>query len=215
MAKNLVIVESPNKIKKIKACLGPGYEVIASKGHIADLPPKKIGVDIKKDFTPTYEILDGKESVVNFIISKAKKADTVYLATDLDREGSAISFHIANYLPPGTNIKRIVFNSITKDAIQKALAAAGSIDMDQVAAYEARRILDRLVGWKCSYPVYKATGGPSSGRVQSATLRFLSDREKEIKAFVPIKYWEITAEIITKKYEKIIATLVVPDKLFS
>jgi len=213
MAKYLVIVESPNKIHTVKSCLGKDYEVDATVGHIADLPPKKIGIDVKKQFAPTYEVLPGKKSIVDKLVKKAKKAQVVFLATDLDREGTAIAWHLSRYLPKGTNIKRIVYNEVTKKAILKAIEEAGDIDIDMVAAYETRRILDRLVGFKCSFPVKQATGGPSAGRVQSATLRFLAEREKEIKAFIPITYWDITAELITEKFEKIVAKLIKPDKL--
>lgn len=213
MAKYLVIVESPNKTHKIAKCLGPNYDVIATVGHFRDLPPKSFGVDIKKDFEPTYETTSGKGDVVTNILSKAKKAELVYLATDSDREGEMISFHISQILPKGTKTKRVRYQELTQKGLEEAFKNATDIDMDLVHAAEARRILDRIVGFKCSYPVKQATGGPSAGRVQSASLRFLAEREKEIRDFVPITYWNIVVELLTKDKQKITANLIKPDKL--
>ena len=213
MAKYLIIVESPSKTKSIQKYLGSSYEVIASVGHFRDLPPDKIGVNIKKDFEPTYEIMDGKQTVVQNILSKAKKAELVYLATDRDREGEAISAHIKAILPKETQTKRIRYGAITKKDLTEAIENATEIDTDLVNAYEARRVLDRIVGFKCSWPVKQATGGKSAGRVQSSTLRFLAEREKEIKNFLPITYWSIIAELLTKKKEKVVAPLTTPTKL--
>ncbi|MFW6173372.1 MAG: type IA DNA topoisomerase, partial [Elusimicrobiota bacterium] len=213
MAKKLLIVESPNKTKKIKSFLGSGYDVIASVGHFRDLPNKKIGVDTRNSFEPTYEIDPNKRSVVRNIVTKAKNASIIYLATDSDREGEAIAFHLTQIIPSNKEYKRVRYQSITKQAIMKAIEEASDIDMDLVQAYEARRILDRLVGYKCSYPVKMATGGISTGRVQSAVLRFLSDRELEIQQFVPITYWSILVELLTDEKEKIIAVLTKPEKL--
>ena len=213
MAKYLVIVESPKKAQKIQSFLGKGYEVLASYGHVSDLPEKKISVNIKKDFTPTYEVMPDKKQLMNSIISKAKKVDEVILFADPDREGEAIAAHIANSLPANTTYTRAKAYSITKPAVLDAIAKRGQIDLSLFDAYEARRILDRLVGYRASYPVKQATGGPSAGRVQSAALRFLAEREKEIQAFIPQKYWDITAELITQKFEKIIAKIKIPDKL--
>jgi len=213
--KYLVIVESPSKTKSIQKYLGSSYEVIASVGHFRDLPPDKMGVNLRKgkEFEPTYEIMDGKQGVVKNILSKAKKAQLVYLATDRDREGEAISAHIKAILPKGTKTKRIRYGAITKKDLTEAIKNATEIDDDLVNAYEARRILDRIVGFKCSWPVKQATGGKSAGRVQSSTLRFLGEREKEIRDFVPITYWSIIAELLTKKKEKVVAPLTKPTKL--
>lgn len=213
MAKYLVIVESPNKTHKIQQYLGKDYDVIASVGHFRDLPQKQFGVDIKNNFEPTYETMPDKKDVVTNIVSKAKKSQMVYLATDADREGEFISFHISEILPKGTKTKRIRYQEITKNALEKAIKEATDIDMDLVYAAETRRILDRVVGFKCSYPVKQATGGPSAGRVQSAVLRFLAEKEKEIKSFIPVTYWEIIAELLTKNKQKITANLTKPEKL--
>ncbi len=213
MAKYLVIVESPKKTGYIKKFLGKDYEVIASVGHIADLPKKKISVSIKDDFKPTYEVNPDKKDIVKKIKEKAKKAEIVYLMSDPDREGEAISWHISNYIPKGTTIKRAVTGSITKQAVQDAIKNAGDIDMDMVHSYECRRILDRLAGYKASYPVTQATGGPSAGRVQSAALRILAEREKEIQSFIPQEYWPIDAELERKNGDRVTATIKVPKPL--
>jgi len=211
--KNLVIVESPNKVKKIKSFLGDKFEVVASVGHIRDLPTKGLGVNLKKDFEPTYEVYPDKKDIVKKIISAAKKADIVYLMMDADREGHGISYHIASLLPKNTKYKRAVSYSITKSEVKRAIEEAGEIDMDLVNAYECRRILDRLVGYRTSFITKQATGGSSAGRVQSAALRILTEREKEIKAFVPQEYWSIDVELLTDKYEKILAKIKIPKEL--
>jgi len=213
MSKYLVIIESPGKLKKIKSYLGSDYDIMASFGHVIDLPPKKIGVDLKKDFKPTYEIMNDKKDVVKGIVSKAKKAQIVYLMTDQDREGEAISYHISNQLPAGTKFKRARSGSITKNEIEDAIKNANDIDYDLVNAYECRRILDRIVGFKTSFLVTQATGGKSAGRVQSATLRILADREKEIQDFIPQTYFDINAELITDKFEKILGSIKIPNRL--
>lgn len=213
MSKYLVIVESPKKTGYIKKFLGSEYDVVASAGHIADLPKNKISVSIKKDFEPTYEVYPDKKDIVKKIKEKAKKADVVYLMSDMDREGEAISWHISNYLPEGTTIKRAVTGSITKDAVKEAIKNAGDINIDMVHSYECRRILDRLCGYKASYPVTQATGGPSAGRVQSAALRILAEREKEIQSFIPQEYWNIEAELERENGEKFIASIKVPKPL--
>jgi len=215
MAKYLMIVESPTKAKKIQHFLSKDYDVVPSFGHVLDLPEKELGVDIKKDFEPTYVVMDDKKDVLKDILLRAKKADMVYLAGDPDREGSGISMNIFNSLPKGTKAKRIKYHEITKKAIEEALANPIEIndEKDLYDAFETRRILDRVVGYKASYPVKQATGGPSAGRCQSAGLRIIVDREKEIQAFIPIVYWPITAELLTKDTEKIIAAIKVPDPL--
>ena len=213
MAKYLVIVESPEKAKKIGVYLGKEYKVMASVGHVIDLPSKGLNVDIKKDFTPKYGVMPGKEDVVSSIVAAAKDADLVYLMSDPDREGEAIAWHLSKQLPAGKKFKRAKTNSITKQAIVDAIANASDIDYELVDSYETRRILDRLVGYKCSFITTSATGGKSAGRVQSAALRVLAEREKEIQSFVPQEYWDIHAELLTPKKEKIVAALVNPDKM--
>ena len=215
MAKYLAIFESPKKAAKVKSFLGKDYEGIASFGHVIDLPPKKFSIDIKKDFKPTYAIMDDKKDVVKDIVARAKKAQIVYLMSDPDREGEAISWHISNQFPKGTVFKRATYHSVTKKAFQDAIKNAGNIDIDMVNAYEARRILDRLVGYRCSYITQQATGGRSAGRCQSAALRIIADREKEIQAFVPVIYWPIMAELLTrgKPKEKIMADIKKPKPL--
>ena len=211
--KYLVIVESPKKTGYIKKFLGKDYDVMASAGHIADLPKKKISVNIKKDFEPTYEVNSDKKDVVKKIKEKAAKAETVYLMSDLDREGEFIAWHISNYLPKGTNIKRAVAGSITKKAVEDAIKNAGEIDMDLVNSAETRRILDRITGYKASFPVTQATGGPSAGRVQSAALRILAEREKEIQGFIPQEYWPIEVELERKNGDRVVANIKVPKPL--
>lgn len=213
MAKYLVIVESPEKAKKIGVYLGKDYKVVASVGHVIDLPSKGLNVNIKKDFEPNYDIMPGKEDVVNAIVKSAQSVEQVYLMSDPDREGEAIAWHLSLRLPKGIPFKRAKTNSITKQAIQDAINNAQSIDYDLVDSYETRRILDRLVGYKCSFITTSATGGKSAGRVQSAALRVIAEREKEIQSFVPQEFWEIEAELLTPKKEKIITSLVNPDKM--
>lgn len=214
MAKYLVILESPGKVKKVKSFLGSSYEVIASVGHISDLPLKKFGVNLKNgEFTPTFEVYPDKKEIVKNIKAKAKKSDIVFLMMDPDREGSGIARNVADILPKDTEYKRATASSITKQAVLDAIENAGSIDKSIVSAYETRRILDRIVGWKCSFPTKQATGGKSAGRVQSAGLRIIAEREKEIKGFVPEEYWSIELELETKKGERIKAAIKKPPKL--
>ncbi len=213
MSKYLFIIESPNKRKKISSFLSKDYDIVATVGHVCDLPQKKLGVDIKKDFEPTYEISDGKSNIIKDIKAKAKKSDIVYLATDSDREGEGIARNVSRYLPKSVKIKRVKYGSITKNAILNGISEAGDIDSDMVDSYETRRILDRLVGYKCSYITKRATGGPSAGRTQSAGLRILADREKEIRSFVPEEFWPISAELLTERFEKIIADIKKPKPL--
>jgi len=213
MSKYLFIIESPGKQKKIKSFLGKNYKVMPTYGHIMDLPPKKIGVTIKDDFKPTYEVSSDKKEVVKNIKSEAQKAEMVYIATDLDREGSLIANGVASILPKNASYKRVVYNSITKKEILDGIKNAGDINIDMVNSAECRRILDRIVGWKASYPVTQATGGPSAGRVQSAALRILSEREKEVRSFIPQEYWPIEAELERESGERVVATIKVPKPL--
>lgn len=199
--KYLVIVESPAKAKTIKKILGDSYQIKASVGHVRDLPEKGIGVNIKKNFEPTYEVLSGKKKVVDELNEAASKADKVYLAPDPDREGEAIAWHIASILDKSEDaIFRIEFNEITKTAIQEAVKFPRPIDMGKVNAQQARRILDRLVGYKISPLLWQKVGkGLSAGRVQSVAVRLICDREAEIEAFVPKEYWTIAAELAKPK----------------
>ena len=193
--KNLVIVESPAKAKTIGKFLGSGYKVVASVGHIRDLPKSKLGVDIDNNFEPQYIPIRGKGDVIKALKKEAKDAQKVFLATDPDREGEAISWHLTYILAiDKDNPCRIVFNEITKNAIQKAVKSPRPIDLKLVDAQQARRVLDRLVGYKISPLLWrKVKRGLSAGRVQSAALKIICDREKEIKDFIAKEYWHITA----------------------
>ena len=204
MMSNLVIVESPAKAKTIKKYLGKDYEVIASMGHVRDLPEKRLSVDIKKNFKPTYAILKGKEKIVEEIQNKAKKSKKIFLATDPDREGEAISWHLAYLLnldPKETN--RVTFNEITKTGIGLGMKSPRAIDIDLVNAQQARRILDRLVGYKLSpFLCKKIHKGLSAGRVQSVAVRIIVDREEEIRKFKSEEYWSIDADFMPKGSKK-------------
>jgi len=193
--KSLVIVESPAKSKTINKYLGPGFEVMASMGHVRDLPSKGINVDIENDFEPTYEVSKGKGRTVTSLKAAAKRCDKLYLATDLDREGEAIAWHLAQLLKfPEENTYRVVFNSITKSAIETAFASPGKLNINTVMAQQARRILDRIVGYKISPLLWKRVArGLSAGRVQSVAVRMVVDKEREILAFNPDEYWLIPA----------------------
>ncbi len=193
---NLVIVESPAKAKTIQKYLGKGYEVIASMGHIRDLPKSKLGVDVENGFTPQYTDMEGKEDVIKKLKVEAKKSDRVYLATDPDREGEAISWHLAQLLKLDmSENNRVEFNEITKSGVQNGMSHPHKIDLDLVNAQQARRILDRLVGYKLSPFLWKKVRrGLSAGRVQSVAVRLVVDRENEIRAFVPQEYWSIDAK---------------------
>ena len=195
--KSLVIVESPAKAKTIKKILGDSYFIKASVGHIRDLPQKSLGVDVKNNFEPEYEILENKKKVVDDLNQAAEEADDIFLAPDPDREGEAIAWHISTILnKPKKNIHRIVFNEITKTAILEAVKTPRNIDMDMVNAQQTRRILDRLVGYKISPLLWQKVGkGLSAGRVQSVAVKIICDREEEIEAFIPVEYWTITAEL--------------------
>ncbi|MDD3012350.1 MAG: type I DNA topoisomerase [Candidatus Gastranaerophilales bacterium] len=199
--KSLVIVESPAKAKTIKKILGSSFEIKASVGHIRDLPKKTLGVDVKKNYEPVYEIMQGKQKVVDELNKAAQEADHIYLAADPDREGEAIAWHIASILNmPEDKVFRIDFNEITKAAIQEAVKNPRVIDMKRVDAQQARRILDRLVGYKISPILWEKVGkGLSAGRVQSVAVRLICDREREVEAFIPKEYWTIDAELSKAK----------------
>lgn len=195
MAKNLVIVESPAKAKTIKKFLGTGYDVIASNGHVRDLPKSQMGIDFEHDYEPKYITIRGKGELLSELRKAVKKADKVYLATDPDREGEAISYHLLVALKlEDKNYKRITFNEITKNAVKASIKNAREINMNLVDAQQARRVLDRMVGYSISPLLWeKIKRGLSAGRVQSVALKLICDREEEIAAFIPEEYWSLEA----------------------
>ena len=194
---DLVIVESPSKAKTIGKYLGPGYEVKASMGHVRDLPKSKLSVDIEHGFVPDYQPIKGKEDVISDLKKAAKRSNKVYLATDPDREGEAISWHLKELLGiPDDKTYRVTFNEITKNVVQKSIAAPRAIDQNLVNAQQARRILDRIVGYELSPLLWKKIRrGLSAGRVQSVATRLVVEREEEIRAFVPKEYWTVEAQL--------------------
>lgn len=207
MKKALIIVESPTKIKTLKKFLGPQYTFESSLGHVRDLPKKGFGIDVEHDFEPQYETLPDKQEVIDRLKKAAKQADIVYLSPDPDREGEAIAWHIASILPPKTAFKRVTFNSITKEAVLEALEHPREIDQALVDAQQARRLLDRIVGYKISPILTRRVqgardGGLSAGRVQSVALKLVVDREKEIDAFIPVEYWNLGALLKTSPEQK-------------
>ena len=197
MAKYLVIVESPAKVKAIKKFLGKNYEVVASNGHVRDLPKSQMGIDVEHDYEPKYITIRGKGDILAKLRKEVKKADKVYLATDPDREGEAISWHLSQALKlDGKNVRRISFNEITQNAVKASLKQPRDIDMNLVNAQQTRRILDRIVGYKISPLLWaKVKRGLSAGRVQSVALRIICDREDEINAFIPEEYWTLDAKL--------------------
>ena len=201
MADSLVIVESPAKAKTIGKYLGSKFIVKASMGHIRDLPKSQIGVEVDNDFNPKYITIRGKGSVLKELKDASKKVKKIYLAADPDREGEAIAWHLAHYLDMNeTDTCRVVFNEITKQAVKDAFKTPRKIDMDLVNAQQARRILDRLVGYKISPLLWKKVKkGLSAGRVQSVAVKLIIDRENEIDAFIPEEYWSITAGLLKGK----------------
>ena len=196
MAKNLVIVESPAKAKTIEKFLGPDFKVVSSYGHVSDLPDKELGVDVEQNFTPKYTVSSDKKKIVSELKSLAKKSNTVWLASDEDREGEAIAWHLSNVLElQKENTKRIVFNEITKTAIDHAIEHPRQIDQNLVDAQQARRVLDRLVGYELSPILWrKVQGGLSAGRVQSVTLRLVVEREREVENFVPKETFKVQGD---------------------
>ncbi len=204
MAKNLVIVESPAKVKTIKKFLGSGYEVTASQGHVRDLPKSSMGVDIDNDFEPKYITIRGKGEILASLRKEVKKADNIYLATDPDREGEAISWHLQAALAlENKKCYRITFNEITKNAVKESLKHPREIDMNLVDAQQARRVIDRIVGYSISPVMWaKVKRGLSAGRVQSAALHMVCDREAEIDAFIPEEYWTLDAVLNVKGEKK-------------
>src|SRR5436190_1187689 len=198
MAKQLVIVESPTKAKTLERYLGPDYSVTASKGHVRDLPEKNMGVDLEHDFQPEYVVPDEKKDTVAHLRKAYERASGLWLATDFDREGEAIAWHVAESIgadPRSAN--RVTFTEITKDAVQEAFSQPRRIDFDLVNAQQARRVLDRLVGFELSPLLQKGLKRwtLSAGRVQSVALRLIVDREREIEAFVPLEYWSVDVRL--------------------
>lgn len=215
MAKNLVIVESPAKAKTIKKFLGTNYEVIASNGHVRDLPKSTMGIDIENDYEPKYITIRGKGDLLAELRKAVKKADKIYLATDPDREGEAISYHLSVALKlEDKNYKRITFNEITKNAVKNSIKAARDIDMNLVDAQQARRVLDRMVGYSISPLLWnKIKRGLSAGRVQSVALKLICDREEEINSFIPEEYWSFDVMLSKNSNLKPVAFRYIRDKL--
>jgi len=211
-AKSLVVVESPTKARTLKKLLDRKYEVVASMGHVKDLPKSQLGVDVTNGFTPKYIVIKGKGPILKELKGAAKKADAVYMATDPDREGEAISWHLVDALSKvNKKIKRIEFHEVTKSAVREALRGPRDINLNLVNAQQARRILDRLVGYQLSPLLWrKVRGGLSAGRVQSVAVRLVVDREKEIEAFVPQEYWSLLAHL-RKRDQAFVAKLFAKD----
>ena len=204
MSANLVIVESPAKAKTIQKFLGKSYKVIASNGHVRDLPKSTLGIDVENDFEPKYITIRGKGDILAQLRKEVKKADKVYLATDPDREGEAISWHLYYALKlENKKCSRITFNEITKDAVKKSIKNSRDIDMNLVDAQQSRRVLDRMVGYQISPLLWaKIKRGLSAGRVQSVALRIICDREDEINSFIPQEYWTMEAVLDVKGEKK-------------
>jgi DNA topoisomerase-1 len=207
--RGLVVVESPTKVKTIAKYLDGKYVVKASMGHVRDLPKSQLGVDPKKNFKPKYVVTPTKKKVLDELVKAAEKADTLYVATDPDREGEAIGWHLAQELPiDRRNVYRITFNEITERAVKAAFSKPGRIDLKKVDAQQARRVLDRLVGYSLSPLLWdKIRRGLSAGRVQSVAVRLIVDREREIQAFVPVEYWTLHARLRAKRPPEFTATL--------
>ena len=204
MAKYLVIVESPAKVNTIKKFLGTNYEVVASNGHVRDLPKSTLGIDVEHDYEPHYITIRGKGDLLAELRKEVKKAEKIYLATDPDREGEAISWHLITALKlENKKVYRITFNEITKNAVKESLKNAREIDMNRVDAQQARRCLDRMVGYRISPLLWaKVKRGLSAGRVQSVALRIICDREEQIEAFIPEEYWSLEADVLFEGEKK-------------
>src|SRR5881398_3090651 len=207
--RSLVVVESPTKVKTIQKYLNSSFIVKASMGHVRDLPKSQLGVDPKKGFKPKYVVSPSKKKVLDELKKAALKADVLYVATDPDREGEAIGWHLAQELDVDKkNVYRITFNEITERAVRGAFAKPGKIDLKKVDAQQARRVLDRLVGYSLSPLLWdKVQRGLSAGRVQSVAVRLIVDREREIQAFVPVEYWSLHARLAAKLPPEFVATL--------
>ena len=204
MAKNLVIVESPAKVKSIKKFLGANYDVMASNGHVRDFPKSQFGIDVENDYEPKYITIRGRGELLAELRKAAKKADKIYLATDPDREGEAISWHLSQTLKEKPEkMRRITFNEITKGAVKASLKHARDIDMNLVDAQQTRRMLDRMVGYSISPLLWvKVKRGLSAGRVQSVALRLICDREDAINSFVPEEYWILDGQFLAEGEKK-------------
>ena len=204
MADKLIIVESPAKANTIKKFLGGSTKVVASMGHIRDLPKSKLGIDIEKDFEPEYKNIRGKGDLIKSLKKDAKQAKKIYIATDPDREGEAIAWHLATILQDeNEKITRVTFNEITKKAVKKAIEEPRDIDVNLVDAQQARRVLDRIVGYKISPLLWKKVRrGLSAGRVQSVAVKLIVDREEEIEKFIPEEYWNIYLSLSDKETKK-------------
>ena len=204
MSNKLIIVESPAKANTIKKFLGGSTKVLASMGHIRDLPKSKLGIDIEHDFEPEYINIRGKGNLIKELKKEAKNAKKVYLATDPDREGEAIAWHLAHILDiPEDSICRVTFNEITKETVQASIKKPRKIDINLTNAQQARRVLDRIVGYKISPILWKKVRrGLSAGRVQSVAVKLIVDREEEIEKFVPEEYWNIFVELKKEKSKK-------------
>src|SRR5512144_226190 len=214
MAKSLVIVESPAKAKTINKYLGRDYKVVASMGHVRDLPKNKLGVDVDEDFEPEYVVIPARAKVIKELKEAAKTASEIFIATDPDREGEAIGWHLAEELGSANRkkIRRLMFNEITKKGVLSALEHPTSINKQMVDAQQARRVLDRLVGYKISPILWdKVRRGLSAGRVQSVALKLVCDREREIDKFIPEEYWNITARLAANVPPEFEAKLVKRD----
>ncbi|MFA6473137.1 MAG: DNA topoisomerase, partial [Candidatus Latescibacterota bacterium] len=210
MGKFLVIVESPVKAKTINKFLGNDYIVKPTGGHVVDLPPKEFGIDVDHDFALDYTVIKGKARILQDLKKTAGQVDTVLLATDPDREGEAIAWHVArNILKKDQPYFRVLINQITRDAVIRAVENKGELDLKKVNAQQARRVLDRLVGYKISPILWKTLySGLSAGRVQSVALRLIVERDSEIEAFTPVEFWNIKALLATAKKEEFEAKLV-------
>ena len=202
---SLVIVESPAKAKTIGKYLGKDFEVKACMGHLRDLPKSVLGVDLEHDFEPVYKPIKGKEEIISDLKKSAKSADMVYLATDPDREGEAISWHLKQLLDlPDEKTRRVTFNEITKKVVQESIREPRDINQDLVDAQQARRILDRIVGYELSPLLWKKVRrGLSAGRVQSVATRMVDDRDREIEAFQPEEYWTLDANLLGSDVKKV------------
>ncbi|MFC1594789.1 type I DNA topoisomerase, partial [Candidatus Omnitrophota bacterium] len=199
MAKSLIIVESPAKARTISKILKDNYVIHSSMGHVIDLPKTTMGVDLENNFEPRYKVIKGRKKILDLLKKEAKKKEKIYLATDPDREGEAIAWHIRNYIGKDKQCVRVEFHEITEQAVKEAFAHPKDIDLNKVEAQVARRILDRIVGYHLSPLLWKKVGsGLSAGRVQSVALRLIVEREREIKAFKPQEYWQIETELKKK-----------------
>ena len=196
MSKNLVIVESPTKAKTISKILGDDFRVISSMGHVIDLPAKKLGVDVEDNFKPAYVVIPGKKKILAQLKKEAKGKENIYIATDPDREGEAIGWQIKEKVFKGKKVQRISFHEITPHAVMESFKNAREFDLEMIEAQVGRRVLDRMVGYFLSPLLWKKIArGLSAGRVQSVGLRLIVERERQIQAFVPSEYWQISAEL--------------------